>query len=69
VPIEAKSPSKVSVGISALNTDASTMIGQPNEISRTYTSVTKGGSESKYPGYFFKPKENIFEGQRGSRYD
>lgn len=31
-------------------------------------SVTKG-SGGKYPDYFFKPKENLFEGKRGSRYD
>ena len=30
-------------------------------------SVTKGGSS--YPQYFYKPKENLFEGKRGSRYD
>ena len=30
-------------------------------------TVTKEGSQ--YPGYFYKPKENLFEGKRGSRYD
>ena len=57
-----------SIGPSGAATEAST---RNADYSRTIgnSSVTKGQNESPYPDYFFKPKENLFEGARGSRYD
>ena len=37
----------------------------------TNMSVTKGGqstTNSQYPGYFYNPKDNIFDKKRDSRY-
>ena len=60
-----------SLGPSGVATEASTkMIVADYSCATGNMSVTKGSKvNSKYPDYFFKPRENLFEGNRGSRYN
>ena len=70
IPDEARSRITQSLGPTAgLNTEASTLLGGADMLKSADQSTHKVKSNSQYPDYFFKPKENLFEGRRGSRYD
>lgn len=45
------------------------MLEGTKDNTNTFVSVTKESKSSAYPGYFYNPKENLFEKPRGSLYD
>ena len=74
VPNEAKKPSRATQSLGPatnLHTEASTNALGTDMLQSAPQSSKKGHgrSSSQYPDYFFKPKENLLEGRRGSRYD
>jgi len=71
VPFAAK-PNRTSQSVGGMQSEASTqMMTKVDAQTSGSRTVTKAGSRaaSNYPDYFLKPKDNLLEGQRGSRYD
>ena len=72
IPAEAIKPQRASVSIAGSAPMQADSVGEAVTASQTQKeSVTKMAQShgSQYPGYFYKPQENIFDAKRGSRYD